>query len=91
MFGLLACPLSDLGTSRAYPKRMESLISLRYPNGRVHEAILTTPAELKPGYQFDLYGRHWNAVELLRLPRGSGRDSQRMLCLSTAGLLTPER
>jgi hypothetical protein len=62
---------------------MESLISLRYPNGRVHEEILTTSAELKPGYQFDLYGRHWNAVELLKLPRGRPREPQRMLCLST--------
>jgi hypothetical protein len=70
---------------------MESLISLRYPNGRVHEAILTTPTALTPGDRFDLYGRHWNAVQMLPLPRGGRLERQRMLCLSSAERLTPER
>ncbi len=70
---------------------MESLISLRYPNGRVHEAILTTPTALTPGDQFDMYGRQWNAVEMLRVPRGGRHEGQRMLCLPTAGRLAPAR
>lgn len=82
---------NDLAASEAYPSGVESLISLQYPNGRVHEVTLTTPAEVRPGYQFDLYGRRWNAVGLLRLPRGCARESQRMLCRSTAALLAPEQ
>ncbi len=65
---------------------MDSPISLRYPNGRVHEAMLTTSAELRPGYQFELYGRHWKAVQLLKPPRGRAFEPQRMLCLSSSAL-----
>jgi hypothetical protein len=68
---------------------MNSLISLQYPNGRVHDAVLTTPGELKPGQAFDLHGRHWNAVALTKLPRGSAA-ARRMLCRSSAGPLPPE-
>ena len=64
---------------------MDSPISLQYPKGRVHETMLTTADELKPGYEFDLHGRHWKAVELLRLPRGTAYEARRMLCHSTAG------
>jgi len=70
---------------------MESPITLQYPNGRVHEAMLTTSTELKPGYQFELYGRHWKAVRLLELRRGMEHEGRRMLCYSTTGSLTPER
>jgi len=69
---------------------MDSPISLQYPNGRFHEAMLTTSNELMPGYQFDLHGRHWCAVGLMSVPRGA-RERRRMLCRSTTGLLRPER
>src|SRR5690242_5555749 len=36
---------------------METRLSLRYPNGRVHEVALDEP--LKPGQEFELYGRRW--------------------------------
>ena len=49
----------------------ESLVSLRYPNGRVHEQSLATATRLKPGDEFDLYGHRWKAVELIRLRRGA--------------------
>jgi len=62
---------------------MNSLVSLQYPNGRVHDASLTTADELKPGYAFELHGRQWRAVELTKLPRGSA-GTRRMLCLSSA-------
>ena len=68
---------------------MNSLISLQYPNGRVHEAVLTTPGELKPGQAFDLHGRHWNAVALTKLPRGSAA-AQRMLCRTSATAVAPQ-
>ena len=68
---------------------MDSPISLQYPNGRVHEQTLTTTGALTPGGEFDLYGRHWNAVGLVRLSRWEP-GQQRRLCVSTAGLLTPD-
>jgi hypothetical protein len=39
---------------------METRLSLRYPNGRVHEVALDEP--LKPGQEFELYGRRWVVV-----------------------------
>lgn len=62
---------------------MDSPISLQYPNGRVHEQTMPTTRELMSGDQFDLYGRHWNVVGLVRLPRGA-REERRMLCVSTS-------
>ena len=64
---------------------MESLISLRYPNGRVHEEALETSSELRPGYEFDLYGRHWSAVALTEVPRSRHHVRQRLLCVTPAG------
>lgn len=55
-----------------------SIVSLEYPNGRIHEASVAM--ELEPGTEFDLYGRHWQAIGLLR-PRGATRRTPlRMLC-----------
>jgi hypothetical protein len=34
-----------------------TFVSLRYPNGRIHNTILTTSEELRPGREFDLHGR----------------------------------
>jgi hypothetical protein len=65
-----------------YIEGMDSPISLRYPNGRTHETILTTSDELKPGYEFDLYGRSWNVVGLTKPPRGRTDEPQRTLCRS---------
>ena len=63
----------------------DSLISLQYPNGRVHETTLSTTGELRPGHRFELYGRHWNALYLLEASRWRVDDERRMLCLSTSG------
>ncbi len=62
---------------------MDSLVSLRYPNGRVHEATLSTNAELVVGDQFDLYGRRWEAVGQIKA-RYEPHAPHRMLCSSTA-------
>ena len=67
----------------AYSFVVDSPISLQYPNGRVHEAILATHTALTPGYQFELYGRHWCAVGWMTLPRGA-HEPRRMLCRSTS-------
>lgn len=39
---------------------MPTLVTLEYPNGRIHETQV--PEDLKPGAQFELYGRRWWAV-----------------------------
>ena len=64
---------------RHYREGMDSLISLQYPNGRIHEGTLPTTTALEPGDQFDLYGRSWNAIRLAKPGRGN-QDEPRMLC-----------
>ena len=79
-----------LGELGAYSLGVDSPISLEYPNGRFHEATLTTSIALTPGDRFDLHGRHWCAVGLMSPPRGT-REQRRMWCRSTSGLLRPHR
>jgi hypothetical protein len=43
---------------------MGTVVLLEYPNGRTHEAEV--PEELKPGAEFELFGRRWRS--LYRLP-----------------------
>ncbi len=62
---------------------MESLVSLEYPNGRTHECSIPTPARLRPGDEFDLFGRHWEATMVVRTGRG-GDFAYRMSCRSVA-------
>lgn len=64
---------------------VESPISLKYPNGRVHETTLAMSGELRPGHRFELYGRHWNALHLLQPSRWKVDEPARMLCLTTSG------
>jgi hypothetical protein len=52
---------------------MDHLVSFKYPNGRTHEEILTTAHELRPGFEFDMYGRHWRIIGPVR--RRPGQDS----------------
>ena len=70
---------------------MEALVSLEYPNGRIHETSLTTSGVLQPGHEFDLYGRRWRAVGLNWPLPGRGNTSPRMLCISTGQPSTPAR
>jgi hypothetical protein len=55
---------------------MEWLVALQYPNRRTHETSVTTSYELKPGAGFDLHGRHWRVVGLVRtsVPQGMLKD-----------------
>lgn len=39
---------------------MATLLSLEYPNGRTF--LAEVPEDVKPGAEFDLYGRRWLAV-----------------------------
>lgn len=86
---LAEAPLDATGEGRLLP--VDSPISLRYPNGRVHETRLSTAGELRPGDRFELYGRHWDAVRLLEPSRWRADKERRMLCLPTSGLSVPRR
>jgi hypothetical protein len=70
---------------------MESLVSLQYPNGRIHEASLTLPRELTPGDQFELHGRQWRVVE--NPSRRRSFELPRLLCVSEeeVGLMEKRR
>ncbi len=61
---------------------MESLVSLQYPNGRLHQTTLSLPQALKPGDEFQLHGRCWQAVK----PKPFGRAARelRLVCVSTS-------
>jgi hypothetical protein len=79
---------SSLDDAEARPP-MDSPISLRYPNGRVHETTLSTSGGLNPGDRFELYGRHWDAVRVLEPSRWRTGQERRMLCLPTSELCDP--
>jgi hypothetical protein len=67
----------------------ESLISLEYPNGRIHHATLVGKAFLRPGEEFDLHGRRWRVAEPARYRRRS-HESTRILCRPVAPSRVPE-
>ena len=58
-----------------------TLLSLEYPNGRTH--LTEVAEELKPGAEFDLYGRRWKAVHRIP-PRGRSQYAKlpepKLLC-----------
>ena len=60
-------------------------VTLRLPNGQTRDRVLMTSELLEPGYEFELFGRQWQAI------RWSSTTSsqcdyvpQRMLCQSHA-------
>jgi hypothetical protein len=56
-----------------------SLLSLQYPNGRIHE--MESSEVLKFGQEFTMYGRRWKVVG--PLGRSAGRYAareRRLLC-----------
>jgi len=58
------------------------LVALQYPNGRSREETLAVVGVLRPGDQFDLYGRRWQAIGPVPVGR-YGHDTGRILCTST--------
>jgi hypothetical protein len=59
----------------------ESLVSLRYPNGRIHETALTRARELRVGDQFELHGRQWRAVDSKQKRGRATKPRPRILCV----------
>ena len=59
---------------------MTARVLLEYPNGRVHET--TIEATLKPGTEFELFGRRWRAVgpPVDRYGRSNRADSDAIVC-----------
>jgi hypothetical protein len=68
--------------SRTISEGIDVLISLRYATGRIHEATYTSSDTLRPGAEFDLYGRRWRVVGPTKTGRVVG-DPPRTLCVST--------
>ena len=62
---------------------MEVHITLQYPNGRTHEATVERDGPLEIGDEFQMHGRHWQAVARTARPGRLqlGRDAP-MLCRS---------
>jgi hypothetical protein len=72
------------GIPSSYPVRLEgteSLVSLRYPNGRIHETALTRARELRVGDQFELHGRQWRAVDSKQKRGRATKPRPRILCV----------
>jgi hypothetical protein len=55
-----------------------SLLSLQYPNGRIHE--LESPEILKSGQEFTMYGRRWKVVGRLGKSGRYATREHRLLC-----------
>jgi hypothetical protein len=62
---------------------MEVRITLQYPNGRTHEATVERDGPLEIGDEFQMHGRHWQAVARTARPGRLqlGRDAP-ILCRS---------
>jgi hypothetical protein len=56
--------------------RMDWMVALRYPNGRVHETVIAASDDFGPGFEFELFGRRWEVVGLCK---GRLRED-RILC-----------
>jgi hypothetical protein len=61
-----------------------TLLSLQYPNGRTHE--IESEKDLKPGEEFEMYGRQWKVVGVSLPPRAPRyrRLERRLLCRPAA-------
>ena len=59
--------------------RMECHVLLRYPNGRVHAASVSSP-DARAGFEFELYGRRWRTTGALART-GRRRPVEGMFCV----------
>jgi hypothetical protein len=59
----------------------QSLVSLQYPNGRIHETALIRARELRVGDQFELHGRQWRAVDSKQKRGRATKPRPRVLCV----------
>jgi hypothetical protein len=55
-------------------------LTLRYPNGRVHEEMLTTWEYLDVGSVFELYGHRWTVVGTTRPRSRYDHTRTRLVC-----------
>jgi hypothetical protein len=59
---------------------VETLIALRYPNGRVHETAVDR--QLTSGERFEMYGRTWTADQAKKQARRREKKGEpRTLCV----------
>jgi hypothetical protein len=58
-------------------------VTLKYPNGQTHDELLMTSVLLEPGSEFELYGRHWQAIRWAATSKSRfNYVPQSMLCSS---------
>ena len=62
-----------------------TLVSLRYPNGRVHETAVDR--KLRAGEHFQMYGRTWTAVT--KKTRKREKAEPRTLCVLADSRVAP--
>ena len=60
-------------------RSLETLVELRYPNGRVFET--TFDREIRVGEQFEMYGRTWRAIETKQNRRQEQMKPFRIVCV----------
>jgi hypothetical protein len=68
---------------------MEFRVTLKYPNGRKHEAVLTCAQAPTKGTEFEMHGHTWRVVGLLDSHRVDSHrrrvdpaaESTRLLCV----------
>jgi len=58
---------------------MDWLVSLRYPDGQIHETRVSGLRTLHPGFEFSAFGRRWRVVEAQAVTRDD-QEAELMVC-----------
>jgi len=84
------CRALRFGSLVADSESVEVLLSLQYSNGRIYETSYVASVDLRPGSEFDLYGRHWLVVGSAKQQTRRGpTPPPRTLCVSTGARSSP--
>ena len=60
---------------------------MEYPNGRVHYGVVERDKPLRPGEQFEMHGRRWQAVQSAAKPtRVQGDSNAPIVCRPSVAL-----
>jgi hypothetical protein len=65
---------------------VKQFLALEYPNGRIHECELEVVPPLRPGSEFDAYGRRWRVQHIV--PADRNHPQPWLLC-TAVGQLAP--
>ena len=62
---------------------LETLVSLRYPNGRVHETAVDR--KLRAGEHFQMYGRTWTVIQTKKTRKREKAEPRTLCVLADSG------